>query len=361
MVLLIALALFLGEPSRQAGYGTSHDASTTGFRAAYLLLDELGYPVERSRRPTGGAVRWLLFPQGTTEKDVAVLDDWVRRGNRVLLADAKGNFAERLGITLRPSRATGASEGEPATAPDVSRLAGGSVRVEIDDPPVATWGTIGGRPLVTVLEHGQGEVWVLHRPEVLRNDSLRQADNAVLACRLAEAMLADRPGPLAFDEYYHGLRDRPDVLALLWQPPMRWVTVQVLAFAGLLLWRAAPRFGPLRPLPPPNRRSKEEFLDALADLLHRKGDTADAFRTLQRDLLRRLEADLGLPPGTSPEQAVAAAARRRGVPAERHLRILTAGAPPGGPGPSALLEAIHELDAASRELLPRRVAARPPV
>src|SRR5262249_15016120 len=164
-----------------------------------------------------------------------------------------------------------------------------------------------------------------------------------------------------FDEFYHGLRDRPDVLALLWQPPMRWVTLQVLVFGGLVLWWAAPRFGPLRPLPPPNRRSKEEFLDALAELLHRKGDTADAFRTLRRDLLHRLETELGLPPGTPPEQVVAAAARRRGAAAERYLPILTADAPPGGRGPSALLEAIHELDAASRELLPRRVAARPPV
>ena len=78
-------------------------------------------------------------------------------------------------------------------------------------------------------------------------------------------------------------------------------------------------------------------------------------------LLRRLESDLGLPPGTPPEQVVAVAARRRGVAAERHLPILTAETPPGGAGPAVLLRAIHELDSASRELLPQRVTARQPV
>src|SRR5205085_2569506 len=83
-VLLIALAMLLGQPPETSGYGTSYDASDGGFRAVYLLLDELGYPVERSRRPTGGAVRWVLFPEKTTEKDTAALGDWVRRGNRAL-------------------------------------------------------------------------------------------------------------------------------------------------------------------------------------------------------------------------------------------------------------------------------------
>ena len=62
---------------------------------------------------------------------------------------------------------------------------------------------------------------------MLANDNLRVEDNAVLACRLADAMLAERPGGrLAFDEYCHGLRDRPSVAEVLFRPPVLGVTVQ---------------------------------------------------------------------------------------------------------------------------------------
>ena len=110
------------------------------------------------------------------------------------------------------------------------------------------WGTIEGKPLVTAYPRGRGELWLLHRPDVLRNHNLRQADNAILACRLAEVLLAERPGTLAFDEFVHGLRDRPGVTELLLRPPMTAVTLQSLALTALLLWHYVPRFGAVRPL-----------------------------------------------------------------------------------------------------------------
>src|SRR5262249_62147547 len=106
---------------------------------------------------------------------------------------------------------------------------------------------------------------------------------------------------------------------------------------ALLLWSAAPRFGPVRPTPPPARRSKEEFLDALAVLLRRKGDYADAYRTVRRDLRRRIEADLGLPADTPVEQTIRQAERRRGARPETLRALLTGSGPPGGAGAPAFL------------------------
>src|SRR5438094_7730721 len=79
IILLAVLAMFFGGGPEKVDYGTSYEASSGGSRAAFLLLQELGYPVERSRRPSGGDVRWVLFPTKTSAKDVAGLDDWVRR------------------------------------------------------------------------------------------------------------------------------------------------------------------------------------------------------------------------------------------------------------------------------------------
>jgi hypothetical protein len=369
--LLIILSLVLGNVPDPPGFGTSYDASDAGFRAAYLLLEDLGYPVERSRRVGGGGVRWVLFPGDATAKDAASLDDWVQRGGVALLAVTDDEFAKGMGITLtvsnedKPAAPTPApAKGLPprakqmmptktdaatvvaAEAPDVRRLAAGPLRVEWPGQTGRPWGTIEGRPLVTAYPRGRGELWLLHRPDVLRNQNLRQADNAILACRLADAMLERRPGTLAFDEYVHGLRDRPGVTELLFRPPMTAVTLQALALLALVLWHYIPRFGEVRPLPPPNRRSKEEFLEAMATLLRRKGDRDEAFRTVQFDLQRRIEDELGLPYDTPVDRLVAEAVRRRRVAPEPLTRLLgVAGPPREGPPDTAFVAALRDLEA----------------
>src|SRR5947209_9381775 len=69
-LLLLALALLFGSAENvEKQKGTSYDASSKGYRAAYLLLEELGYPVVRSRRPTVGKIRFVLSPH-PPEKDV---------------------------------------------------------------------------------------------------------------------------------------------------------------------------------------------------------------------------------------------------------------------------------------------------
>ncbi|HEX4608531.1 MAG TPA: DUF4350 domain-containing protein [Urbifossiella sp.] len=366
VVLLAVVGMVLGGGPKSVDYGTSYDASGGGFRAAYLLLDGLGYPVERSRRPPAGRdVRWVLFPDKLGPKEATALDDWVQRGGVMLLAADNPETAARFGLEvtvtggrpLEPSRpdglavprTVGKGESFTATAPDVTHVLVGAA--EVTGPPgVDAWGVVGGRPLVTIHARGRGRVWLLHRPDVLTNANLRGEDNAVLACRLAEAMLADRPdGRLAFDEYCHGLRDRPSVTELLFRPPVLGVTLQALALTALVLWHAAVRFGPPRPDPPPARRSKDEFLDALAGLLARNGDRAEAYRTVRDDLRRRLEADLGLPAGTPAGVLAREAARRRGADAGRLTRLLSAPEPPGGRGATAFLAALHELEAAAHE------------
>src|SRR5205085_11055937 len=111
VLVLVALAMLFGSGSERREHGSSYDASPRGFRAAYLLLDELGFPVTRSRRLGNGfsfsgagveksGVRWLLFPKKSTEKDVALLDHWVRQGGVLLLADDAADFARQMGTDM---------------------------------------------------------------------------------------------------------------------------------------------------------------------------------------------------------------------------------------------------------------------
>ncbi|HEY3788222.1 MAG TPA: DUF4350 domain-containing protein [Urbifossiella sp.] len=369
-LLLILFGLIFGGNSEKVDYGTSYDASSGGSRAAFLLLEDLGYPVERSRRPTGGNIRWVLFPGETTAKDATSLDDWIRRGGIVLLALNDEEFAKQLGLnaTVRGGNPKATKESPffklphfrekgktiLAEAPEVSELSAGTLEVKGPSGGRA-WGRIGGESLVSIYTHGRGQIWLLNRPDVFDNANLREADNAVLACRLAEAMLAERlNGRLVFDEYCHGLRDRPSVVDLLLRPPVLGITLEALVLTALVLWHSGIRFGPLKPAPPPARRSKEEFLDAMAELLARNGDRAEAFRTVRDAVLRKLETNLGLPAGASVEETVKEAVRRRGVAPEPLLRILSADKPPGGSSADAFLRALQQLETAAHECFPTR-------
>jgi hypothetical protein len=348
VLVLIFLVMVFGPNPQPLKHGTSYDASPEGFRAAYLLLDELGYPVARSKRPAGGAVRWVLFPTAAAKEAEEQLSPWVQAGGIVVLADATGEFARQQGWQLASDKSEATATEEAASGPGVTRLAGGMVRVRWAGQAGRVWATVGDKPLVTIHSWGRGEVWLVNRPEFLTNRLLGQADNAVLLCRLADAVLQQRNGQLVFDEYCHGLRERPGVTELLLQPPMLWVTLQGLLLLGLLLWHAVPRFGALRPVPPPSRRSKEEFLHSLAALLEHKGDYADALATARADFVHALERDLGLPAGTPSEQLLEEATRRRPIRREMLQPLLARPAPPARTA-AAFVQALQSLETARDE------------
>jgi hypothetical protein len=341
-LLLMALAMVFGGPPEAKPGRSSYDAGSGGLRAAYLLLEELRYPVTRSRRPTGEAVRWALFPV-EKKADPRLLGGWVRDGGVLLFADGSADFAKGLGLEVRVEHIAESPDVVRSNVPGVAAVAPGPTRVA-GPAGGRVWAEAGGQPLVTVYPLGRGAVWLVHRPDFLTNRLLREADNGVLLCRLAEAMLAHRPGRLAFDEYVHGLRDRPTVVALLFRPPAVWVTVQGLLLLALLLGHYAPRFGPLRPPPPPSRRSKEEFLDALAALLERKADAADAWRTACADFRHALAHELGLPPDVPTGVLVAETARRRPVGGAVLERLLRPDRVPAGSAAGVLLGALNELE-----------------
>jgi hypothetical protein len=347
-LVLMLVCLFIGNPVPNNLNRSSYDASPQGIRAAYLLLEELHYPVVRSKHPTAEAVKWVLFPT-FAKKDVDVLGRWVRDGGALLLADTTTEFAEALGLNLTIDKDAGRDTVEDASGLDIGHLVGGAVRVDWPHHAGRVLVRAGGEPFVTVSRHGRGEIWLVNRPEFLQNHLIGKADNGVLTCRLAEAMMQERPGKLAFDEYFHGMRDRPGVIQLLFEPPTLWVTLEGLLVAGILLWHYLPRFGTLRPPPSARRRSKEEFLSAMASLLARKADDRDAYRTVRDDWLREIEQELGLPPQTPLEEVVREAARRRGMDPVRLRQALAAERVPAGSRPAVFVKALNDLETSRSE------------
>src|SRR5262249_15513464 len=162
--------------------------------------------------------------------------DWIHDGGILVLAVDSPEFARSLGMELEIETLETDPQ-EPATSlAGVSLLRGGFTRVNWPGHEGYVWVEAGARPFVTVYQRGRGEIWLLNRPEFLTNRLLGRADNGVLLCRLVEEILRRRPGQLVFDEYFHGLRERPGVTLLLLQPPTVWITLQGLLLMGLLVW-----------------------------------------------------------------------------------------------------------------------------
>jgi hypothetical protein len=353
VLVLMGLALAFGgnqRPTLQPG--TSYDASSGGFRAAYLLLEELGYPVKRSKHPTGHGARFVLLPTSTDKADE--LRGWIDRGGLVVLAVDSPDFASALGMRLKVENLPQGSSEQNAEGAGINRLAGGALEVSWPDEEGEAWCRAGGRPAITIHSQGAGEIWLLNRPEMFTNQNLKKCDNAILLCRLASEVERRRPGEVAFDEYFHGLRDRPGFYQLLFQPPAAWISAQALVLLALLLWHYVPRFGTLRDAASPRRRSKEEFLDAMASLLERKGDYQDAYRTSRRAFLHELEGELGLPAGTRRRQLLAAALRgRKRSRAAIRSAIVTKALPPKV-SKAEFVNALNDLETARHELFQRR-------
>jgi hypothetical protein len=200
---------------------------------------------------------------------------------------------------------------------------------------------------------------LVNRPEFLNNRHLRDADNAVLLCRLADEVLRRRSGKLAFDEYFHGMHERPGVTELLFQPPTLWITLQALALLGLLLWHFAPRFGNPRSVVVGRRRSKEEYLDAMAALLERKGDFGEAFRTAWHALIHEMGHELGLPVGTPTDRILQEAERRQPIRLVRFRQMLTAEMPSAKTGKMGFVKALQDLEKARNEFFDGRHYRQP--
>lgn len=347
-ILLVLLVMFTGIEPPAIGKGTSYDASPEGYRGAYVVLNELGYKVARSRRAAGDHVLWVLSPEKVGDRDVDPLMAWVSRGGRMLLADPTAKMGSRfvpeLELETLKENVTANCDRE-----GIGQLDLGTALIRTKTAPKSVWARAADEDLVTIHRHGKGEVWLLHRPEMFRNDHFNKANNSVFVCRLAEAMTSDGGRTLAFDEFTHGMRDRPGVLELLWQRPVRWVTLHALALAGVILWRHGVRFGPIRTAPPPSRRSKEEFLDALTDLFRRQGDLDAAYRLVQQDLVHSLAEQMSLPATVHPDVVVSELARRRGADPKKLQPLFTDPGPPGGR--SHFLDALRQLEQVRHEFL----------
>jgi hypothetical protein len=324
ITLLSVVALLLSPKAQEAsqGFASSYSTDSGGAKAAYLLLGELGYPVERWVRPPqeltglseadtspngpGPAANTVLVLADplipATSDERMSLQRFVRLGGEVLvtgsqmellLPSAKLESPRGYGAETKTYRAELPA---PLTrnAPEISMKAYTRWGPR-SGPHLRYYGDEGGATVVSY-SIGKGRViwWADSGP--LTNYGLTETSNLNLFLNSIGEPVNKH---VLWDEYFHG--QRLGFWSYLGRTPIPWSMVQL----GLVLVAAFITFGrrngPVRALRVESRLSPLEFVETLGDLYQHKGGASEAlgiaYQRFRFVLLRRL----GLAPAASPQ------------------------------------------------------------
>jgi hypothetical protein len=317
VVVVVTLAAVVGGADRGAGAHdprpSTHLTGPGGTAALFWTLQELGIPVARrgvplvAGPPPRGDLALLAPASELTPAEVAIVLERVRAGGMLVYAASVWSGGEdalhdSLRLVTRPTRGRAPEEARAGGGPagrhpwlaGVDTVAG--FRAVFADTSAALAEGGGARILLrhdrgaaaVVLTVGAGTVLALADAEPLTNARLRGGGAATVLARAAAAS----GDTLWFDEFHHGFRDDGAdgigalrrVAAVL--PTAFWLHLAALAALALLL--AGRRFGAPHPVPPVERRSPLEHVEALAGAYRQGGARRTARRLLVAGLARRL-------------------------------------------------------------------------
>ena len=301
---------------RLPGIASSYSANDDGAKASYLLLEELGYHIERwdnppadlpgvaldpfSGKPEASGSNTILVlaqpvhPASAEEK--TDLMNFVRRGGRVLLAAPTPDLlvpqkvikVANFGAALTKSYSAMIPAPLTRGAPEI-RMSAYTRWGRLSADHLPYYGDSQG-PTVVSFGIGKGQVIWWASPGPLTNSGIGEASNLVL---LLNSVGESKNVHVLWDEYYHGYR--AGFWSYLGRTPIPSSLLQVALLLGAALVTFGRRNGPVRPLQRESRLSPLEFVETLGDLYQQKGGAAEALEIAYHRFRFLLLKRLGLP------------------------------------------------------------------
>jgi hypothetical protein len=304
-VLLTAVAVIVPNESENSsrGFPSSYSTTKDGAKAAYALLEETGYRVERWTHPPldlpPAAGNTLLIIAGpslpASSEETIQLRQYVARGGRLLVTGMRGaGLVDAVGVEPIPAdadvwRTFAAEHPAPLTrhAPEISMQS--DVRWVHPGPGVERYYGDKDGAAITRFRIGEGEViwWADDSP--LTNFGITKASNLALFLNSVGAPAQTR---VLWDEYFHGVR--LGFWRYFARTPLPWALLQLLALAAFVILTFARRSGATRPLTRESRLSPLEFVATLGALYQRRGEAAGALEIAFSHFRFLLSRRLGL-------------------------------------------------------------------
>jgi hypothetical protein len=306
LLLLVLLTLAVApEGSDQTELPSTYSSGSKGAKAAWLLLQQSGYRVDRWEHPLRElparprATLVLAEPMGAPGgADTERLRAFVAEGGRVV---ATGLFAGAFlpGSAVVPRPWIVAWERVRALAPALPTRAAPAITLvaqaywDSSSPATPLYGD--GQHVVAVrYPYGKGEIvwWASATP--LTNAGIKEPGN--LDCLLA-CLGPPADGVILWDEFFHGYQ--PHTARAMARSPLTWFGAQAALLAVAVLVSFSRRAGPVLASPALTRLSPIEFVQTLGGLYQRAGAASVAVDICHERfrywLARRLGAAASLP------------------------------------------------------------------
>jgi hypothetical protein len=325
-IVLVTVAAFLASPPDLAPRenGSSFAAHGNGGKAAFLLLKELDYDVQRSYEPAAALARQpeetvlvIANPTRTpSQQDVRALKAFLERGGVIL---ATGPIAaafvpgapaapDATGTQQRAPVAHGAAIPSPLTAGAASiDMSSGATKLPLESAYVPVYGTA-DEPAVVTARIGSGQAIWWAGSEPLFNVSISRPGHVEL---LLNAIGPPESRTILWDEFYHG--HNRSLWSYVAATPLPLGIAQLGGIAALALFTYSRRRRPIRARVTEPRTSPLEFVETMGGLYQRAGASAAAVATVRAFVRRRLLAACGLPSTSSDDRLAQASAARMGL------------------------------------------------
>jgi hypothetical protein len=277
MLLIIIALTFLSQEEEDSGIPSTYSAQRYGSKAAFLLLQQSGYKVQRWEQSPADlpadpehTVLVLASPfRAPTSDEKNALQTYLNRGGKILATGRSASIylpKAEIENELVPSPI--AKEYQPQLLTPLTR--GGAIQMS----PTAYWKgpatsslahyADGDRPIVVSYKAGLGEViwWGASTP--LTNAAIAKQGNMAL---LLNSLGAPGEAQIYWDEYFHG--EQSSLIRYAGDPPLLFGLLQTLLVFLALIFTFSRRNGPIHPLPQPSRLSPLEFVSTLGKLYRR--------------------------------------------------------------------------------------------
>jgi hypothetical protein len=338
---IVVLLAFINRSPQRAPHDTwlpsSFNPVGAGNMALFETLDDLKWPVERWREPlsrlsrygTGNVLIVTRSQAGArvnfSEQELELLDDWVKKGNTLLLLGALGEwddtrtFLRQIGFAV-PEQTVSVTEflqpfeRESNQSLEAQPAAGANETGTMILPPSAPlpftfpanakvlWENRDG-PFLIDVPRGAGHVICGASDRLLANSFLPRGDNLAIVLNLLSPG-GEPPRHLFFEESHHGFSAVYAMVRLLDHPGVRFGGMLALLGALAFLGTSLVRFGPVIPLQRETGRSTLEFVDSIADLYLRADLRNDTIKYLFVETHQRVLHRLNLP-STAPHELIA--------------------------------------------------------
>jgi len=324
MGVVVVLAVITGVFARNQNSNdntlpSSYLTGRHGARAAYDLLVESGYRVERWEQPLGElaaqtnheTVVILVDPYLTSTNDFKAVDQILEHGGRILVTGMAGGVLAPGGAAQPTTQLNGAAC--KLTPQGLGSLAGTG---EVWMQPEATWKmnnpryhvdyNCAGEPAVVEYDEHAGHVvwWAGSTP--IENGSIARANNLSL---FLNAIGSPKDHRFYWDESLHGETKSewfyargPAFTMLIWG---------TIGLALLTVLSFSRRRGPVRDVPQPARSTPVEFIEALGSLYGKAGASATAVQLAYDRFRRGMGALCGVKGMRMDARSLADALRRR--------------------------------------------------